>query len=91
MLGNNGCGFSCNDVSCLIYSSILFCLTALLLIFQILERMLQLLKMRATSARVVLRVVQDHMDNLGDGTFNNADAEKARLTALAQAFSSMIP
>ncbi|KAA3674025.1 uncharacterized protein DEA37_0004093 [Paragonimus westermani] len=68
-----------------------FCLTPVLPIFQILERMLQLLKMRATSARVILRVVQDHMDNLGDGSQINADAEKSRLTALVQAFSCMIP
>ncbi|CAL8103628.1 unnamed protein product [Calicophoron daubneyi] len=53
----------------------------------VMTRVLQLLKMRSLSPRTIVRVVQDHLDSLGDGSSSAAQTDKSRLTELIRRFS----
>ncbi|TGZ44657.1 hypothetical protein CRM22_011183 [Opisthorchis felineus] len=54
----------------------------------IMDRVLQLLKMRAMSPRAILQIVQDHLETLGDAASAVADHEKNRLSELIRLFNS---
>ncbi|THD28443.1 Beta catenin protein 1 [Fasciola hepatica] len=55
----------------------------------IMDRLLQLLKMRSVSPRTIVQVVQDHVDSLGEAV--TAESEKFRLNDLIRTFTAKLP